>query len=63
MPKIRWTDLPPIVRQHFFDRVADLGIWAIPRLFTTPRLRTAPVAKLGWHASAESKLPLITFAK
>ena len=23
MPRIRWTDLPPGLRQHLFDRVAD----------------------------------------
>jgi hypothetical protein len=23
MPKIRWTDLPPSLRQYLFDRVAD----------------------------------------
>jgi hypothetical protein len=23
MPRIRWTDLPPSLRQHLFDRVAD----------------------------------------
>ncbi len=26
MPKIRWTNLPPILRQHLFDRVADRQI-------------------------------------
>jgi len=26
MPKIRWTDLPPVLRQHLFDRVADRQI-------------------------------------
>jgi hypothetical protein len=26
MPKIRWTDLPPSLRQHLFDRVADRQI-------------------------------------
>jgi hypothetical protein len=26
MPKIRWTDLPPALRQHLFDRVADRQI-------------------------------------
>lgn len=26
MPKIRWTDLPPTLRQHLFDRVADRQI-------------------------------------
>lgn len=28
MPKIRWTDLPPSLRQHLFDRVADRQISA-----------------------------------
>jgi hypothetical protein len=28
MPKIRWTDLPPSLRQHLFDRVADRQITA-----------------------------------
>jgi hypothetical protein len=28
MPKIRWTDLPPSLRQHLFDRVADHQISA-----------------------------------
>jgi hypothetical protein len=28
MPKIRWTDLPPSLRQHLFDRVADRRITA-----------------------------------
>src|SRR6059036_1409865 len=26
MPKIRWTNLPPSLRQHLFDRVADRQI-------------------------------------
>jgi len=26
MPKIRWTDLPPSLRQHLFDRVAERQI-------------------------------------
>ncbi len=26
MPKIRWTDLPPNLRQHLFDRVAERQI-------------------------------------
>ena len=26
MPKIRWTDLLPVLRQHLFDRVADRQI-------------------------------------
>ena len=26
MPKIRWADLPPSLRQHLFDRVADRQI-------------------------------------
>ena len=26
MPKIQWTNLPPALRQHLFDRVADRGI-------------------------------------
>jgi len=26
MPKIRWTHLPPVLRQHLFDRVADRQI-------------------------------------
>ena len=26
MPKIRWTDLPPMLRLHLFDRVADRRI-------------------------------------
>jgi hypothetical protein len=26
MPKIRWTNLPPALRQHLFDRVADRQI-------------------------------------
>jgi len=26
MPKIRWTNLPPSLRQHLFDRVADRHI-------------------------------------
>ena len=26
MPKIRWTDLPPMLRDHLFDRVADRRI-------------------------------------
>lgn len=28
MPKIRWTDLPPSLRQHLFDRVAERQIAA-----------------------------------
>jgi hypothetical protein len=28
MPKIRWTDLPPTLREHLFDRVADRQISA-----------------------------------
>jgi hypothetical protein len=28
MPKIRWTDLPPSLREHLFDRVADRQISA-----------------------------------
>jgi hypothetical protein len=28
MPKIRWTDLPPMLRQHLFDRVAERDIRA-----------------------------------
>jgi hypothetical protein len=28
MPRIRWTDLPPSLRQHLFDRVADRQISA-----------------------------------
>jgi hypothetical protein len=28
MPKIRWTDLPPALREHLFDRVADRQISA-----------------------------------
>ena len=28
MPKIRWTNLPPSLRQHLFDRVADRQISA-----------------------------------
>jgi hypothetical protein len=28
MPKIRWTDLPPNLRDHLFDRVADRQISA-----------------------------------
>ena len=28
MPKIRWTNLPPALRQHLFDRVADRHITA-----------------------------------
>src|SRR5881227_2998446 len=28
MPKIRWTNLPPSLRQHLFDRVADRQIRA-----------------------------------
>jgi len=26
MPKIRWSDLPPSLRQHLFDRVAERRI-------------------------------------
>jgi hypothetical protein len=26
MPKVRWTGLPPSLRQHLFDRVADRQI-------------------------------------
>jgi len=26
MPRIRWTNLPPVLRQHLFDRVADRQI-------------------------------------
>ncbi len=26
MPRIRWTNLPPSLRQHLFDRVADRQI-------------------------------------
>jgi hypothetical protein len=26
MPKIRWTNLPPILREHLFDRVAERQI-------------------------------------
>ena len=26
MPKIRWTHLPPVLRQHLFDRVVDRQI-------------------------------------
>jgi len=26
MPKIQWTNLPPALRQHLLDRVADRGI-------------------------------------
>jgi hypothetical protein len=28
MPKIRWNDLPPTLREHLFDRVADRKISA-----------------------------------
>src|SRR5436309_7588883 len=28
MPKIRWADLPPTLREHLFDRVADRQISA-----------------------------------
>jgi len=28
MPKIRWTNLPPMFRQHLFDRVAERDIRA-----------------------------------
>jgi hypothetical protein len=28
MPKIRWTNLPPGLRRHLFDRVADRQIQA-----------------------------------
>jgi len=28
MPKIRWTDLPPSLRDHLFDRAADRQISA-----------------------------------
>ena len=28
MPKVRWTDLPPNLRRHLFDRVADRQIQA-----------------------------------
>lgn len=28
MPKIRWTNLPPSLRQHLFDRVAERQIAA-----------------------------------
>jgi len=28
MPKIRWTDLPPMLRHHLFDWVAERDIWA-----------------------------------
>jgi hypothetical protein len=28
MPKIRWTNLPPSLRQHLFDRVAERRIAA-----------------------------------
>ena len=28
MPKIRWTNLPPSLREHLFDRVADRQISA-----------------------------------
>lgn len=26
MPKIQWADLPPALRQHLFDRVAERKI-------------------------------------
>jgi hypothetical protein len=29
MPTIRWTDLPPSLRQHLFDRVAERRITAV----------------------------------
>jgi hypothetical protein len=28
MPKIQWTDLPPALRQHLFDRLAERKIKA-----------------------------------
>lgn len=28
MPRIRWTDLPPALRQHLFDRVRERRISA-----------------------------------
>lgn len=28
MPKIRWTNLPPAIRQHLFDRLAERKITA-----------------------------------
>jgi len=28
MPRIRWTNLPPILREHLFDRVAERQISA-----------------------------------
>jgi len=28
MPKIQWTDLPPAVREHLFDRLAERQITA-----------------------------------
>jgi len=28
MPKIQWTNLPPALRQHLFDRVAERKITA-----------------------------------
>jgi hypothetical protein len=28
MPKVRWTDLPPNLRRHLFDRVVDRQIQA-----------------------------------
>lgn len=35
MPKIQWTNLPPALRQHLFDRVAERKITAesLPRIY------------------------------
>ena len=43
MPRIRWTNLPPSLRQHLFDRVATLA--------AAPDVVQLLAAELGWDAA------------
>jgi hypothetical protein len=50
MPKIRWTDLPPTLRAHLFDRVADRQISAEDLFKLKSWRESEPVAPQGpWY--------------
>jgi hypothetical protein len=48
MPKIQWTNLPPALRQHLFDRVAERRITAEDLYQLKLWRESEPEAPGGW---------------
>ena len=59
MPKIRWTNLPPILREHLFDRVAERQIPAEDLYELKLWRESEPEAPDGaWYKDVSQDLPL-----